>query len=241
MSFLRRRKQLLLVASALLAPTVFFYTRAHGSDHADTVENVQRPGADLTDVYMFPSKEDPNNVVLVMNAHPLIPAGQGGTVSFDPNVLYQFHIDNTGDGVEDMVIQAKFTGTGANQTVQIAGPTKPTSLGPVSSFLTPHATTGTLNQAFSPVAGMKVFAGPRKDPFFFDLERFVQILPDRGAPAGLTPEPSNPNAPQKTSFRGFPQTEPGAGPPKDFLANFNVLSIVIELPKSMLQRGTSGA
>lgn len=244
MTFLRRRQRVLLTLGALLAPTAFLYTRAHGSDHADTVENVKRPGADLTDVYIFPSKEDSSKVILVMDCHGLLPAGQGKTTGFDPNVLYQFHIENTGDTLEDLVIQAKFQGTGPNQTVQIAGPAKPTTFGPTTTFLTPHSTTGTINQVFSPVAGMKVFAGGRADPFFLDFERFVTILPDRGVPAGVTSEPkppAGPNTPMRTSWRGFPQTEPSAGPPRNFFANLNVLSIIIEIPKTMLQRGSTGA
>src|SRR5579871_3332524 len=134
----------LLVLGVALLPLLFF-ARARGSDHADTPAIAAVPGTDLTDVYIFPSPLNPNNVVLVMNVHPLIPSGQANTVVFDPNVLYQFKIDNTGDNVEDLVIQAKFTGTGPNQTFQIAGPVKPTRTGTVTQFETPDAAVGTIN------------------------------------------------------------------------------------------------
>jgi len=51
-----------------------------------------------------------------------------------------------------------------------------------------------------------------------------------GVPPGLTNPPANPNQPMATSWRP-------AGAAVDFLSNggFNVLSIVVELPKSMLR------
>jgi hypothetical protein len=233
----RTKKKTLLAFGLLLVPTAlitFHATRVQSSDHVDTVENVQRPGADLTDVFMFPSPTDPSRVVLVLDANGLIPAGQSGAVSFDPNVLYQFKIDNSAtlDGREDLVIQAKFGAAGPNQTVEISGPIAPGQVGTVNSQLRSHATRGTKGTPFSPTAGMRVFAGARKDPFFFDLERFCQILPDRCVPAGLAQPPADPNRAQVTSFR-----TPGV----DFLANLNVLSIVVELPKTALARQGNGA
>lgn len=236
-----RAKLALLGAAVALTPGLLLL-RARGSDHADTPAIAARPGADLTDVYIFPAPGNPNNVVLVMNAHPLIPAGQGPATAFDPNVLYQFKIDNTGDNVEDKVIQARFSGAGAGQQVHIAGPVTPSRTGIFTQAEIPDPMTGQINSTFTLSNGVKVFAGAREDPFFFDLNRFFQILPDRATPINpnALPAGQNPNAPQKTSFRGFPQTEVGAGPPQDFLAGLNVLSIVVEMPKSMLRGAGSG-
>ncbi|MES1227286.1 MAG: DUF4331 family protein [Armatimonadota bacterium] len=219
-----------LALTALLAGGGFLLARqARGSDHADTKEVVNRPGSDLTDVYMFESKADSSKYVLAMNVNPLIPSGQGLRVSFDPDVLYQFKIDQNGDGVEDRVIQVWFEGTGNTQVVHVSKPMPPNETGSINTKVTSLATTGVINHVFTPQAGMKVFAGPREDPFFFDLEQFFNILPDRGVPPGLTTPPADPNAPQQTSWRA-----PGVA--KDFLSNggYNVLSIVIELPKADL-------
>src|SRR5882724_9255755 len=100
-----------LALAALAAPIVMIGV-GRASDHADTPDIAANPGTDITDVFAFPSPSDSTKVVFVMNVHPLIGPGMGGSVSFDPNVLYQFKIDTNGDGIEDKVIQAKFSGTG---------------------------------------------------------------------------------------------------------------------------------
>jgi hypothetical protein len=80
---------------------------------------------------------------------------------------------------------------------------------------------------------MKVFAGAREDPFFFDLAQFLKVLPDRNrgstAPSCL-PKLGNNSCPQ-----GF--TNPGS----DTLKGFNVLSIVVELPRVDLIAGCGGS
>ncbi|BDI28063.1 hypothetical protein CCAX7_001140 [Capsulimonas corticalis] len=225
---LSRKNIILLAAGVALIPTGFLL-KAHGSDHADTPAIAAQPGADLTDVFVFPSPSDSSKVVLAMDVHPLIPSGGSGGVSFDPSVLYQFKIDNTGDNVEDLVIQARFIGTGSSQRVLISGPMKPDRTGTVTTALAPYAVTGAINQAFSPATGIEVFAGAREDPFFFDLNRFFTILPDRATPITGTAV-SNPNQPQAASFNN---------PGTDFLAPYNVLAIVVELPKTSLVPGTN--
>jgi hypothetical protein len=73
--------------------------------------------------------------------------------------------------------------------------------------------------------GIQLFAGPRDDPFFIDLEQFFRIVPDRKPVTGpLSQLPSTPTA---TSFRA-------AGQALDYVRGFNDMAIVIELPTSML-------
>jgi hypothetical protein len=225
-------KRGLIVAAAATVVMPFVLVRyAIGSDHADTVDNAQKSGQDISDVYVFPSPVDSDNVVLVMNVSPLISPAQVAIRRFDPKVLYQFKIDNTGDNVEDIVIQATFRGTGA-QSCYIAGPSAPSQTGTKSTALTVDANVGTFDSPFTLTNGAQVFCGTREDPFFFDLEQFFTILPDRAYPiTGVAP--ADPNAPQATTFR-----TPGI----DFLStgNYNVLSIVVELPKTLVQgSGTS--
>ena len=235
MIFSSKRSKLLLGAGLVAAAMTFGASRfAVGSDHADTVENVSRPGTDLTDLHIFPGA-DPNNVVLSMSVRPLIPAGQARNFSFDPNVLYQFKIDTSGDRVEDLVIQARFEGTGATQKVFISGPVRPSRTGTTSVAERAYSTTGVINTPFSPTAGMRVFAGARSDPFFLDFEQFANILPDRAVPAGLKSPPprGQENTPMAPGWRP-------AGQARDFFANLNVLAFVVELPKARVGNGKIG-
>ena len=230
-------KPLALVALAAVAAPLALLGTSRASDHADTPDIASNPGTDITDVHIFPSATNANNVVLSMSVHPLIAAGAGPSTAFDPNVLYQFKIDNTGDGVEDLVVQARFTGSDpATQRVSIANAVIPSLKGSVNNQEPMLSTSGPINTVFSPTAGTKVFAGAREDAFFFDLEQFFNIFPDRATPLTGVPV-ANPNQPQQTSWR--PQ-----GQAVDFLSNgpYNVLSIVVEVPrKLLLNRGGGGS
>jgi hypothetical protein len=128
--------------------------------------------------------------------------------------------------------------------VQISGPVAPSRTGTTSVIEAPDSVTGTINTPFTLNNGAKVFAGAREDPFFFDLEQFYTIFPDRAFPVfhpnftntngtSVSTSPANPNQPQATTWRS-----PGTA--RDFLVGFNVLSIVVELPKSMLTGGGTG-
>jgi hypothetical protein len=157
-------------------------------------------------------------------------------------VLYQFKIDNTGDAVEDLVIQFRFVGAAPHQKVMVTGPHRPFLVGTSTIFVRPHDEVGTINRPFSPAPGMKVFAGVRSEPFFFDLNRFYAILPDRMTPLSGRqidfPSIMAADTPQVNGFRGFAA---GSGfdtsPAVDYLANLNVMSIVVELPKRLLGNG----
>ena len=73
--------------------------------------------------------------------------------------------------------------------------------------------------------GIKAFAGPRDDPFFMDFFKFVDIVNGAGSALGLpVPDPADGNA-YATSFDS---------PGMDAFAGTNVMSVVIEVPKSTL-------
>jgi hypothetical protein len=221
-------RSIVAFVAILLIVLIYATPKALASDHQDTTFLATKlTAADLTDLFVFESPTDPKNVVLVMDFDPLIVSGEKRP--FDPNVLYQFKIDNTGDSIEDVVLQFNVNGTGDQQTVTVRGPARPIKVGTKSALL-PVSWTGQLNQTFSAYNGMKFFVGTRKDPFFFDLEQFFKIIPDRNY--NFQPNPSPPF--QVLSFR----------PPKeaqDTLAPFNVHSIIVELPRKLLGNGKIGA
>ncbi|MEH2419992.1 MAG: DUF4331 domain-containing protein [Nostoc sp.] len=222
-------RSLVAIVAILLVVLIYATPKALASDHQDTTFlATQLTAADLTDLFVFESPTDPNNVVLVMDFDPLIVSGE--MRPFDPNVLYQFNIDNSGDSIEDIVLQFQINDTGSNQTVTVSSPAPPTQIGTRPALL-PVSRTGQLNQTFSfnGINPTKFFVGTRKDPFFFDLEQFFKIIPDRNY--SLQPNPSPPF--QVLSFR-----PPGQA--QDTLAPFNVHSIIVELPRQQLGSGKIG-
>jgi hypothetical protein len=208
---------------------------AIGSDHQDTPEVELNPRMDMTDVYAFPGSA-PGRIVLVMNSRAfLTPGATAADASFDPDLLYQFKVDHDGDAREDRVIQVTFTGSGAEQQVEVRGPVAPPVQGAMMNEVSDvsPALSGATNTPLGSSADLQVFAGPRDDPFFLDLEAAFCILPDRkpvggplAEPCALTPTPSAP----------FYFRNPGV----NYIQGFNVLSIVVELPSSTLENGAAG-
>ncbi len=213
-----------------------------GSDHQDSFTVTNRPGADITDVFVYQAPDNAANVVLQMDVFPLIPHAALGSDALDPAVLYQFKIDNTGDGVEDLVLQLKPKSAGTKQTVEVYGPSRPIVTGATSQIVANSGSVAFNDRTGTPLPnGVKVFVGDAKDPFFFDLARFFQILPDRNYQNQPNPPPPDP----AIGFRGFAPGNPNGcstQAAQDFLSSnqFNVISIVAELPKSMLGNGHVG-
>jgi hypothetical protein len=210
-SMLRLRSRLIIAAAGVLALGMAGWLAA--SDHRDSALLTADRAADIADVYTFRSPANPDNVVLVMTVSGLIPPPEATTTFFDPNVLYQWKIDNTGDAVEDLVIQAFVTGSGPHQVVHFRGPATPLAPGTEARVLRgPETATVRVSHEAEPIVtsrgGLTVFAGVRDDPFFFDLTRFKEIIAGRAS-----------------SFRN-----PGV----DAFAGTGVLAIVVELPSALL-------
>ena len=201
---------------AILAGGILF-----AADHIDapavTGAGSTSIGADITDVYAFHSPADNSKMVFVVNSQGLMSPGVSATATFPSNVMYEINIDNTGDNVEDLVIQCLVqngkmrvygpvaVGTpGLSSTVKTTGPMTEVA---VTAYGAASISTGTNAN------GTKIFAGPRDDPFFFDLVRYKEII------AGT-----------QTSFRS-----PGV----DTFAGTNVMAIVVEVPKTLLGTATT--
>ena len=199
------------------------------SDHQDTPEVELHPRLDINDVYAFPGS-NANRIALVLTtSSPLTPAASAGAV-FDPDILYQIKVDNTGDGVEDLVLQFTFDGDGAGQQVTLRGPVAPVQTGRINTIVASGTTvSGPINTALGSGAGVQLFAGLSDDPFYIDLEQFFKIIPDRAPVQG--PLSKIGPKPEASAFRN-----PGI----DYLRNFNALGIVVEMPESMLLAPNSG-
>jgi len=213
----------LVLAALTLVVGLYAAQSARSSDHQDTLQLVSRPGGDITDAYVFPAK-DPNNVVFAMDVHPLIPAGMGSSIYFDPGVMYQFKVDTVGDYREHLVMQFRATGVGAAQKVTFFGPQEPSSVGTASTFGRPLGET-MYGQAATLPGNVKFFAGPRRDPFYFDLTQFFKIDPDRNFKTHLMR-----GGRMLLSADCFLPKESAS----NYFENFNVLSLVVELPRAAL-------
>jgi hypothetical protein len=222
-------------ALALAIPVLFALATlpARAADHRDSPTADGAPQGDITDFFAFLDPNNASNLVLIMDVNPFSVPAETPTYSFSNNFLYQFKVDNVGNGSEDQVIQVLFAAAGttecpSGQGVFVYGPAAPAMAGAtntlVSTFPTLTACTGTT----STQNGVTVFTGLLDDPFVFDIGQLNRIL----------------NGTQDV-FRNLPTT--ALGPLRgrslhadltsgvDGFGGFNITSIAIELPVSMVQ------
>jgi uncharacterized protein DUF4331 len=100
---------LLLVAAAGLIPS---WKPSRAASHREAPLISLDPTADITDFFMFRSYETgkADKVVMIMDVIPgEEPSSGPNYYSFDPNVLYAFNIDNNADGqAEDIQFEFRF-------------------------------------------------------------------------------------------------------------------------------------
>src|SRR5690242_4773682 len=73
------------------------------SSHREAPLIAGDPAADNTDLYAFVSPNDTSKLTIIANYIPLEQAAGGPNFHpFDPAVRYKIHIDNTGDGKDDV-------------------------------------------------------------------------------------------------------------------------------------------
>jgi hypothetical protein len=231
----------LLLAGALSTPAL-------SSSHREAPLISYDPLADNTDLYAFRSPDNPNMITIIANYVPFdLPQGGPNYSSFGENIRYEIHIKNSSATTGDDIIY-RFTFTKVNQdpttffnirlgqqnlkttylaekstnggasftTIVSNGIVPPPNIGPRSIE---NATVGlgtTYSQLMSSAittasTGEKVFCGPVDDPFFVDLGGIFDLGMTR---AGGT----------------------GANAPRDGVARFNVHTIAIQIPISMLQK-----
>jgi hypothetical protein len=106
------------IAAIALAPA------AWSSSHREAPYLAMNPTVDATDLYMFRSYETgrAGYVTILANYIPFQdPQGGPNFYMFNPNALYEIHIDNTGAGSEALTFQFRFTNTSKAQTLTVGG------------------------------------------------------------------------------------------------------------------------
>ena len=249
----------LAMALFLLAPA-----SVYASSHREAPITALDHAADVTDWYAFVSYDHPDRVTMILNVDPFLePANGPNYFPFDPNVLYEMEVDNNHDGIPDIVFQFRFTteirlpGVFTGFVGGIAGIPPITALnGPgseglslrqsytvtmikngVATNLTQGKTLYAVPSNVGPLTmpdynslfnqgiydlgnGLRVFAGTVDDPFYIDLGAAFDSLNFRMGVGGiLTPavdaDDHNNYAP-------------------DTVAGYNVNSVVLEVPITML-------
>ena len=231
----------------VLPVIVFLSTSVRASSHREAPLIAFDPLADNTDVYAFRSPDDTSTVTIIANYIPFqLPEGGPNYYTFGSDVRYEIHIKNktstTGDDITyrftfNTVNQdtttffnirlgkqnlkttytcEKSVNGGAFTAVVTNGVVPPPNIGPRSidsagiGLGMPYNTIMS-NAIATASTGEKVFAGPADDPFFVDLAGAFDV-------GNFRPEGNSTN------------------PTKDGLARFNVHSIALKIPITMLQK-----
>ena len=248
-----------LVALFLLIPAGLY-----ASSHREAPITALDRTADVTDWYAFVSYDHPDRVTMILNVDPFLEPSNGPNYfPFDPNVLYEMKIDNNRDGVEDITFQIRFKteirqpGVFTGYVGGIAGIPPITALdGSGSEGLSLRQTytvtmirngiatdvtagrkliavpsnvgprtmpdyANLFNQGIYDLGkGIRVFAGTVDDPFFIDLGAAFDSLNFRMGVGGVL----SPSVDADDIHNYAP----------DAVAGFNVNSIVLEVPTTML-------
>jgi len=185
------------------------------ADHIDAPGSMGTT-ADIADFYAFEPTEGSDNTVFIADLQSNVVDGLAyGT--FDENILTEINIDSDGDLVEDLVIQA----IPRDGVMYFFGPAAPSATGLSGQILVDMplgsvAISGDTEVIETTADGVSLFAGPRQDAFYFDFFRFNEVL-----------------APSAEDNSGF--NVPG----EDTFDGANTMSIVVEIPNSMLGEATA--
>ena len=231
---------LAMLAAAALAPAT-----ALASSHSEAPGTSKDRLADDTDLYAWVAADAPGAVTIVGNWVPLIEPNSGPNFAgFDDNAHYYINVDNVGDAKKHLRFEFTFNTTRQNQntflyntgvvtslqdpdlnvrqtwtltrvdldahteTVIGTGQVAPYFVGPVSMPDYPSLAQSAIQTLGD---GTKVFVGPRDDPFFVDLAAVFDLL----------------------SIRKLPGNK---GKGVDGVGGYNVMSIVMQIPKQRLTK-----
>jgi hypothetical protein len=199
---------------------------ALAADHQDGPAATAEPSADITDVFAWMSS-DASQVNLVMDVFPFA----GGSPQFSNAVQYVFHTSS----------RPSF-GAAAASTVNVIC-TFDTAQN-ISCWAGDEYVTGNASAAagLSSASGkLKVFAGMRNDPFFFNLDGFKATAADVTAVKGSLSFDTNGcpmlDGPTASALVTQLGSAPDGGAPKDHFLGANLLAIVVQLDKSILTAG----
>lgn len=145
MSFVTSHSARLSFVLAAAAAQALIGSPASASSHREAPSIAMNPSVDATDLYMFRSYEAGRAgfVTILANYIPFQdPQGGPNFYQFNPNALYEIHIDNSGAGSEAITFQFRFTNTSKAQALMVGGKSVKVPLinsGPLDGSVNPAA------------------------------------------------------------------------------------------------------
>ena len=226
-----------MFATLVVALVGYQMMPSHASSHREAPLISSDPQADTTDVYAFVSPDDPNTVTLISSWIPFEdPQGGPNFYRFGDNVLYEFKIDNNGDGVEDITYQFRFTSQVRNPNTFLynTGPILGVDNANRNMFQTYTVTridNGRTTLTAGPMTTMYDNVGPASAPQYGGRGAGVNTFNDVGGTsavfAGQTDDPFFLDLRVFDLLYGANLSEAGV----DSLAGFNVHSLALRVPK----------
>lgn len=210
-----------VVLALLLSPALY------AADHLDGPGVLTDPAADITDVFAW-TAADGQHLNLVMDVFPAASA----SAKFSNTVQYVFHTSS-----------ATAFGAAATSTEDIVCTFDATQI--ISCWAGTEYVNGNANVAAgiaSTSGKLRVFAGLRDDPFFFNLNGFKDtVAAVKNAASSLTFDAAGcPSINASTSaalVNLLTHTQNGSAPAADFFSGFNVLAIVLQVDLSIVNKG----
>jgi hypothetical protein len=221
---------------------------AKASSHREAPLIANDPTADNTDVYAFVSPDKPNTVTMVANYIPFEePAGGPNFFNFDPSVLYQLHVDNNGDGRDDVTYQFRFATETRNPNTFLYNTGRITSLNDPNWNVRQFYSVTRIQGQQRTVLGTNLPSppnniGPRSTPNYDSLAS-AAVNPLPGGIKVFAGQRDDPFFADIGSifdlgglrpFNAFHAIALPPAPGVDELAGYNVHSIVIQVPISQL-------
>jgi hypothetical protein len=200
-------KFLFRIGATLALTATMAWSLAHASHHNDSAASKNDGRINITDMYLFPSK-DGRSTVMVMNVGK--DAGRDGPKTLHPQAIYEFDFDVDGDLREDVRWRLRFrepTSDGAQgwsvERVTGDNPAKvePVLLGSAQRF----------GETVSLRGGGRAWVGLAGDAFAANASQYFKLI--ESAKAG------------NSDFSVFDK-------PVNFFAEMDVISLVLEVPNS---------
>jgi hypothetical protein len=227
------------------------------SSHREAPLIAGDPSADNTDLYTFVSPDDPSKLTIVADYVPLQqPAGGPNFHPFDDSVRYRIHIDNSGDGKDDVTYTIRFKTTTKSGTNGISsflynnGPitslTDANLLAP-QTFSVQRTKAGVTTTLGTGLKTAPANIGPRSTPYYAALGAAgVQSLTNGGkAFAGPRDDPFFVDLGSIFDLAGLRPFNPfhliplDAAPGVDGVAGYNTSSIVLQVPITEVRKSGS--